>query len=99
MDDSQLQSQANLTGAVEVNFKSDYLPLEKMANPENIAAIQMYAQPGMLKNLAARPQAPTAASAPAVPAAPPAAIAPPPVAAATARRPLRRDADPRKARA
>jgi hypothetical protein len=65
MDDSQLQAKAQLTGAVEVNFKSDYLPLEKMANPENIAAIQMNAQPGMVKNLAARPQAAAPAPAPA----------------------------------
>jgi hypothetical protein len=61
---------------VEVNFKSDYLPMEKMATPENIAAIQMNAQPGMVKNLAARP----AAGAPAAPA-PVAAPAPAPVAA------------------
>ena len=72
MDDSQLQTKAQLTGAVEVNFKSDYLPLEKMANPENIAAIQMNAQPGMVKNMAARPQA-GAAPAPAAPAPAPAA--------------------------
>ena len=69
MDDSQLQTKAQLTGAVEVNFKSDYLPLEKMANPENIAAIQMNAQPGMVKNMAARPQAGAAPAAPAAPAA------------------------------
>jgi hypothetical protein len=78
MDDSQLQTKATLTGAVEVNFKSDYLPLEKMANPENIAAIQMNAQPGMVKNLAARPQAAVPAAAPAssaVPAPAPAAAA------------------------
>jgi hypothetical protein len=75
MDDSQLQTKANLTGSVEVNFKSDYLPLEKMANPENIAAIQMNAQPGMVKNLANRP-VPAQAAAPA-----PAAAAPAPVAA------------------
>ncbi|MBO9645339.1 MAG: hypothetical protein J7603_19690 [Pseudacidovorax sp.] len=61
MDDSQLQTKATLTGSVEVNFKSDYLPLEKMANPENIAAIQMNAQPGMVKTLASRPGAPAAA--------------------------------------
>jgi hypothetical protein len=72
MDDSQLQTKASLTGAVEVNFKSDYLPLEKMANPENIAAIQMNAQPGMVKNLAARPQPSSGAAAPAPAAATPA---------------------------
>ena len=66
-DDSSLQTKASLMGAVEVNFKSDYLPLEKMATPENIAAIQMNAQPGMVKNLAARP-APAAAAAPPAPA-------------------------------
>ena len=52
---------------MEVNFKSDYLPLEKMANPESIAAIQMNAQPGMVKTLAGRPPAQgggTAATAP-----------------------------------
>jgi hypothetical protein len=54
-DDSSLQSKASLLGNVEVNFKSDYLPLEKMASPENIAAIQMNAQPGMVKTMAARP--------------------------------------------
>jgi len=78
MDDSQLQTKASLTGSVEVNFKSDYLPLEKMANPENIAAIQMNAQPGMVKTLAARPvpgtaPAPDAAPATATPAPAPAA--------------------------
>jgi len=79
MDDSSLQTKAQLVGAVEINFKSDYLPLEKMANPENIAAIQMNAQPGMVKNLAARPAAggapaaaPGAAPAPAAPAPAPA---------------------------
>ncbi|RQP23040.1 hypothetical protein [Piscinibacter terrae] len=80
MDDSQLQTKASLTGSVEVNFKSDYLPLEKMANPENIAAIQMNAQPGMVKNLAARPQAAAGAPAPA-----PAAAATPAPAPAAAR--------------
>jgi hypothetical protein len=53
MDDSSLQTKAQLVGAVEINFKSDYLPMEKMATPENIAAIQMNAQPGMVKNLPA----------------------------------------------
>ena len=38
--DAQLQTRAQLTGAVEVNFKSDYLPLDKMATPGMIAAIQ-----------------------------------------------------------
>lgn len=68
-DDSSLQSKASLLGNVEVNFKSDYLPLEKMASPENIAAIQMNAQPGMVKTMAGRPQRPAAPAAGAAPAA------------------------------
>ncbi|QNH19954.1 hypothetical protein HEP73_00852 [Xanthomonas sp. GW] len=69
--DSSLQAKASLAGQVEVNFKSDYLPLEKLANPESIAAIQMNAQPGMVKSLATnRPG--TAAAAPAAPAPAPA---------------------------
>ena len=74
-DDSSLQSKASLLGNVEVNFKSDYLPLEKMASPENIAAIQMNAQPGMVKTLAGRPQRPAAPAAAAPPGAPAAAPA------------------------
>jgi hypothetical protein len=74
MDDSSLQTKAQLVGNVEINFKSDYLPMEKMATPENIAAIQMNAQPGMVKNLAARP-APGAAPAPAAAAPTPAPAA------------------------
>ena len=81
MDDSQLSAKAQLTGAVEVNFKSDYLPLEKMANPENIAAIQMNAQPGMVRNMAARPQpAAPAAAAPAAAPTTPATATPAPAA-------------------
>jgi len=38
--DSKLEMSARLQGEVKVNFKSDYLPLEKMATPEMIAAIQ-----------------------------------------------------------
>lgn len=64
--DSQLTAKASLAGTMKVKFKSDYLPLEKLANPESIAAIQMNAQPGMVKSLAGRPapaQAATAAPA------------------------------------
>ena len=71
-DDSSLSAKASLLGNVEVNFKSDYLPLEKMASPENIAAIQMNAQPGMVKTMAGRPPRP----APAGPQPAPAATAP-----------------------
>lgn len=38
--ESTLAMRANLSGNVEVNFKSDYLPLDKMATPGMIAAIQ-----------------------------------------------------------
>ncbi|XZG68938.1 hypothetical protein ACTSKR_09750 [Chitinibacteraceae bacterium HSL-7] len=58
--DASLTTKASLAGVVEVNFKSDYLPLEKLANPEAIAAIQGNAQPGMVKNIVNRPAAPAA---------------------------------------
>lgn len=40
-----LSARASLAGQVEVNFKSDYLPLEKMATPEMMAALQMRSKP------------------------------------------------------
>lgn len=43
--DAALQTRAQLAGNVEVNFKSDYLPLEKMATPGMIAAIQGHSTP------------------------------------------------------
>ena len=36
---------AKLTGEVRVNFKSDYLPMDKLATPQMIAAIQGNATP------------------------------------------------------
>jgi hypothetical protein len=42
---SKAEVKANLTGEVRVNFKSDYFPMEKMANPQMIAAIQGNAKP------------------------------------------------------
>jgi len=39
-NDAVLSTRAQLAGNVEVNFKSDYLPLDKMATPGMIAAIQ-----------------------------------------------------------
>jgi hypothetical protein len=66
--DAQLTAKASLAGTMKVKFKSDYVPLEKLANPESIAAIQMNAQPGMVKTLASRPPA-----GPSAPAAAPAA--------------------------
>lgn len=43
--ESKAEVKAKLTGEVRVNFKSDYLPMEKMASPEMIAAIQGNARP------------------------------------------------------
>lgn len=40
-----LTARANLAGQVDVNFKTDYLPLEKMASPGMIEAIQMRSKP------------------------------------------------------
>ncbi len=63
--DASLTTKASLAGTMEVNFKSDYLPLEKLANPESIAAIQMNAQPGMVKTLATNRAPAPAATTPA----------------------------------
>jgi hypothetical protein len=43
--DSALQTKASLAGVVDINFKSDYFPMEKMASPEMIAAIQGNSRP------------------------------------------------------
>ncbi len=65
--ESALATRAQLAGNVEVNFKSDFLPLEKMATPDMIAAIQGNATP-------LDPNMPSPAQpAPAAPAGPPAA--------------------------
>lgn len=71
--ESKAQVKANLTGEVRVNFKSDYFPMDKLASPEMIAAIQGNAVP---KDKPARPPAGAAAT----PA--PAAAAPAPAAKA-----------------
>ena len=39
-NEAALQTKIQLSGIVDVNFKSDYLPLDKMATPGMIAAIQ-----------------------------------------------------------
>ncbi len=44
--DAALQTKASLAGSVEVNFKSDYFPLEKMADSFQISQIQDAAKPG-----------------------------------------------------
>lgn len=43
--DAALQTRASLAGQVDVNFKSDYLPLEKMADSFQIGRIQEAAKP------------------------------------------------------
>lgn len=65
--ETSLQTRAQLTGAVEVNFKSDYLPLDKMATPGMIAAIQgnsVPVDPNVVPS-AVNPPAPAAAPVPA----------------------------------
>ncbi len=43
--ESKAEVKAKLSGEVRVNFKSDYFPMDKMASPEMIAAIQGNAKP------------------------------------------------------
>jgi hypothetical protein len=43
--ESKAEVKANLTGEVRVNFKSDYLPMDKMATPEMMATIQGNSMP------------------------------------------------------
>lgn len=43
---SDVEAKANLTGEVRVNFKSETVPLDKMASGDNIANINQKAQPG-----------------------------------------------------
>ncbi len=59
--EASLEMSAKLQGEVRVNFKSDYLPLEKMATPEMIGVIQGNAAPSNPLTAAARP-APEAAA-------------------------------------
>jgi len=77
--DAALQTKASLAGVVEVNFKSDYFPLEKMADSFQIAQIQNAAQPGQARaNVAAQapPAGPGTGQPAGQPAAQPAAPAP-----------------------
>lgn len=67
VSDAALQTRAQLAGNVDINFKSDYFPLEKMADSFQIAQIQNVAKP----NAGARGAGP-ASSAQAVAAATPA---------------------------
>jgi hypothetical protein len=63
--DAALQTKASLSGLVDINFKSDYLPLERMADSFQIANIQNAARPGV----GASARAAGAGTAPATPAA------------------------------
>ena len=77
--DAALQTKASLAGVVEVNFKSDYFPLEKMADSFQIAQIQNAAQPGPARANGATqapPAGPGAGQPAGQPAAQPAAPAP-----------------------
>ena len=44
--ESALQTKARLSGLVDINFKSDYFPLEKMADSFQIGMIQNASKPG-----------------------------------------------------
>jgi hypothetical protein len=44
--ESALSTRAQLAGVVDINFKSDYFPLEKMADSFQIAQIQNASKPG-----------------------------------------------------
>ena len=68
VSEAALQTRATLAGNVDINFKSDYFPLEKMADSFQIAQIQNASKPGQATPTAApgqtRPAQP-AANAPA----------------------------------
>ncbi|WP_260436067.1 hypothetical protein [Burkholderia sp. Bp9143] len=61
---ASMQTKIQLSGAVDVNFKSDYLPLDKMATPQMIATITGNATPAD-PNVLPSPKTPPAAAAPA----------------------------------
>ncbi|WP_321850926.1 hypothetical protein [Burkholderia diffusa] len=69
-----MQTKIQMSGAVDVNFKSDYLPLDKMATPQMIATITGNATPAD-PNVLPSPKTPPAAAAPAAASAPAAAAA------------------------
>lgn len=66
--DAALQTRASLAGVVDINFKSDYLPLEKMADSFQIGQIQTAARPGAARTAGGAPASPTPATQPAAPA-------------------------------
>jgi hypothetical protein len=90
-NENALQTKVTLSGLVDVNFKSDYLPLDKMADSFQISNIQNAATPGRGAGAVAA-AAPAATPAPAAATPAPAAAAPaggtatPPAAAPAATR-------------
>lgn len=66
--EAALQTKAQLSGVVDINFKSDYFPLEKMADSFQIGMIQNASKPGR-GAAAAAGGAPPAAGAAATPSA------------------------------
>jgi len=58
VSESALQTKASLAGIVDVNFKSDYLPLEKMADSFQIAQIQNASKPASKQPRGNTPAAP-----------------------------------------
>ncbi len=81
--DSALQTRAQLAGVVDVNFKSDYFPLEKMVDPAQIAQLQLAAVPGRGAAGKAAPAAtPPAPAATTVTSTPPTGTTPAPTPAA-----------------
>jgi hypothetical protein len=63
--ESALQTKAQLSGVVDINFKSDYLPLEKMADSFQIGMIQNASKPGRGAGAAAGGTTPAAGATPA----------------------------------
>jgi hypothetical protein len=76
MSESALQTKATLAGIVDVNFKSDYFPLEKMADSFQIAQIQNASKPASTQPPLGGAKAPAASPATAAPPAAPAAAPP-----------------------
>jgi hypothetical protein len=75
VSDAALQTRAQLAGNVDINFKSDYFPLEKMADSFQIAQIQNVSKPGAAARAAA-PASPAQPAAGTPPATAPAANTP-----------------------
>ncbi|WP_433965193.1 hypothetical protein [Tunturiibacter gelidiferens] len=64
VSDASLQSKAQLSGLVDINFKSDYLPLEKMADSFQIGMIQNASKPGRKPEAGVAPGAGAGAASP-----------------------------------